>query len=120
MTRTLLVRNKQSQHSLPGIAHKQTSSVKKIRCKRATVAPYTRRNSPGNRLSTQWTQATQAIQMLQKCCFSASAISFLIWRTRLDHVTSRAVIGEVSGGGIKMPALLCSYRVGTLNLSIEQ
>ena len=74
MTRTLLVRNKQPQHSLPGIADKQTSSAKKyganapqlhpIRCsidfcvmlcneqakkqklwrKRATVAPYSRRN----------------------------------------------------------------------------
>src|SRR5260221_13881002 len=40
MTRTLLVRNKQPQHSLPDISHKQTKSVKKIRCKRATVAPY--------------------------------------------------------------------------------
>ncbi len=40
MTRTLLVRNKQPQHSLPGIVDKQTSSVKKIRRKRATVAPY--------------------------------------------------------------------------------
>ncbi len=40
MTRTLLVRNKQPQHSLPGIAHKQASSAKKIRCKCATFAPY--------------------------------------------------------------------------------
>src|SRR5216683_2917444 len=40
MTRTLLVRNKQPQHSLPGIAHKQTSSAEKIRRKRATVASY--------------------------------------------------------------------------------
>jgi hypothetical protein len=153
MTRTLLVRNKQPQHSLPGIADKQTSSVKKIRrkCtlsapyfkkirrKCATVAPYSMlyrflcnavqrareksqkygANAPQlhpircsidfyvmlcNRLSTQWTQATQAIQviqMLQKCCFSASAISFLIRRTRLDHVTSRVVIGELSGRGLK-------------------
>ena len=137
MARTLLVRNKQPQHSLPGRAHKQTSSVKKIgcvctlsapyfkkiRCKCATVAPYSRRNSPGNRLSTQWTHATQAIQViqvLQKCCFPASAISFLIRRTRLDHITSRVVISESSGGGIKTPALLCSYKVGTLNLSTEQ
>ena len=119
MTRTLLVRNKQPQHSLPGIADKQTSSAekirrkratvasysmlyrflcnalqrasqkikkyganapqlhhisfapawgavpgqgakgknKKIRRKRATVAPYSRKNSPGNRLSTRWARA---------------------------------------------------------------
>ncbi|SRR6266446_3757009 len=136
MTRTLLVRNKQPQHSLPGIVDKQTSSVKKIGRKCATVAPYSMpyrflcnalqrasqkpkkygANAPQlrpirysidfcvmlcNRLSTQWTQAIQVIQMLQKCCFSASAISFLIWRTRLDHVTSRVLIGELSGGGLK-------------------
>jgi hypothetical protein len=42
MTRTLLVRNKQPQHSLPGRADKQTSKPKskKIRRKRATVARY--------------------------------------------------------------------------------
>ena len=59
MTRTLLVRNKQPQHSLPGTADKQTSKPKnkKIRRKRATVAPYSRRKSPGNRLSTRWARA---------------------------------------------------------------
>jgi hypothetical protein len=128
MTRTLPVRNKQPQHSLPGRADKQTSSVKKIRrkCtisapyfkkirrKRATVASYSMlsrflcnavqrasqkskkygANAPQlhpircsldfyvmlcNRLSTQWRQAiqvTQTLQMLQKCYFPASVISF--------------------------------------------
>jgi hypothetical protein len=43
MTRTLLVRNKQPQHSLPGRAHKQTSSVKKIRRKCTLSAPYVKK-----------------------------------------------------------------------------